>query len=294
MTPRTRFSIALLACACTVSTATAQPSHHHSQMTPQPRHHPHSAPRDDHSHHPASHAAHLPEAVPPLTEADRAAVYRGGAGHATHADAIVAFWLLDQLEWQTGDGDDALSWEASGWIGNDLHQVVWRSEGERSGGDTEAAELTLLWDHDLGPWWSLVAGARHDFKPEAAQTWGAIGLEGTPLYGVETELTVYLGEGGQTAARLEAEYDILLTNRLILQPTAEVSLHGRNDAARAIGSGLSTVEAGLRLRYEIRREFAPYIGVSWTRHYGNSADFVRAAGEEVETARLVIGLRAWY
>lgn len=114
------------------------------------------------------------------------------------------------------------------------------------------------------------------------------------LYDFETEATLYVGEGGQTAARIAGEYDILITNRLILQPTAEVNFYGKNDPSRAVGAGLADAEIGLRLRYELRREFAPYIGLSWTRLYGNTADFAQEEGVAVEDTRLVIGIRAWY
>ena len=126
------------------------------------------------------------------------------------------------------------------------------------------------------------------------QTWAAFGVQGMPLYGLETEATAFLGEGGQSALRLEAEYDLLLTQRWVLQPTAELNLYGRTDESRGIGSGLSDASVGLRLRYEISRQFAPYVGVSWSRAYGNSAELQRAEGEDTSEARLVAGIRFWF
>ncbi|MNR07008.1 Copper resistance protein B precursor [compost metagenome] len=114
------------------------------------------------------------------------------------------------------------------------------------------------------------------------------------LYGFEAQGTAFLGESGQSALRLEGDYDILLTNRLILQPTAEVNLYGRNDQERGVGSGLANTEVGLRLRYEIVPEFAPYIGVTWNRTYGNTADFAREEGEDNDEARFVAGIRLWF
>jgi copper resistance protein B len=114
------------------------------------------------------------------------------------------------------------------------------------------------------------------------------------LYDLETQATAYLGEGGQTALRLKGDYDILLTNRLILQPTAEMNLYGKNDPKRNTGSGLSDTDIGLRLRYEIRREFAPYIGVTWNRSYGKTADYAREEGEDRSETRLVLGVRMWF
>ncbi|CRQ92647.1 Copper resistance protein B precursor [Pseudomonas aeruginosa] len=130
---------------------------------------------------------------------------------------------------------------------------------------------------------------RQDFKPGSPQTWAAFGVQGLALYDFEAEVTAFLGENGQSALRLEGEYDILLTNRLILQPSAEVNLYGRNDPARGIGSGLADSELGLRLRYEIRREFAPYIGVTWNRSYGNSAELARALGATAHAYQVDVG-----
>lgn len=232
--------------------------------------------------------------IAPLTDADRSAVFIDERGHVMHDNAIITFLLLDQLEWRDSDEGEGLGWDITGWIGNDIDRLWIRSEGERSGGETEAAELQLLWGHALGPWWDVVAGVKQGFKPGSAQTWAAVGIQGMVLYGFEAEATLYFGEGGQTAARLAGEYDILLTNRLILQPAAEINFYGKNDRGRALGSGLADAELGLRLRYEIRREFAPYIGLSWTKLYGETADFAAAAGADAEDTRLVVGLRIWF
>lgn len=231
--------------------------------------------------------------IPALTAADRAAVYEDHGGHAVHDSAIHSFFLIDQLEWQDADDGSALSWDASGWIGGDIDRLWLRSEGERLNGKTEEAELQALWGHAISPWWDVVAGVRQDFKPGDSQTWAAFGVQGMALYNFEAEATAFIGEGGQSAARLEGDYDILLTNRLILQPTAEANFYGKNDPARGVGSGLSDTELGVRLRYEIRREFAPYIGVTWNRVYGNTVDYAREEGEDRSEARLVLGLRLW-
>ncbi|MCM2461501.1 copper resistance protein B [Pseudomonas sp. CG7] len=232
--------------------------------------------------------------IPALTAADRAAVYEDHGGHTVHDSAIHSFFLIDQLEWQDADDGSALNWDASGWIGGAIDRLWLRSEGERLNGKTEKAELQALWGHAISPWWDVVAGVRQDFKPGDSQTWAAFGVQGMALYNFEAEATAFIGEGGQSAARLEGDYDILLTNRLILQPTAEANFYGKNDPARGVGSGLSDTELGVRLRYEIRREFAPYIGVTWNRVYGNTADYVREEGEDRSEARLVLGLRLWF
>lgn len=246
-----------------------------------------------------AHAGHPPAGyprapVPPVTDADRAAAFPDLPPHAMHQGGINYLFVADRLEWQDADDGSALAWDLNGWIGGDIDRLAFRSEGERVAGRTESAELQLLWSHAIGPWWESVLGVRQDFKPGPAQTWVAFGMQGMPLYGLETEATAFLGEAGQSALRLSAEYDLLLTQRLILQPAAELNLYGCTDEERGVGSGLSDLELGLRLRYEIRREFAPYLGVSWHRAYGNTADLHRAHGEDLGEARLVAGVRFWF
>ncbi|WP_217474699.1 copper resistance protein B [Stutzerimonas stutzeri] len=232
--------------------------------------------------------------VPTIRDEDRAAAFPELPPHQMHRGGTHFMALADRLEWQDADEGSALAWDLSGWLGGDIDRLAWRSEGERTNGHTEAAELQLLWSHAVSPWWETVVGLRQDFEPGPAQTWAAVGVQGMPLYGVETEVTAFIGERGQTALRLEAEYDMLLTQRWVLQPTAEINLHGRNDESRGVGSGLSEVGAGLRLRYEFSRQFAPYVGISWNRAYGNSADLRHADGEDANEARLVAGVRFWF
>lgn len=232
--------------------------------------------------------------IPRLTDADRAAAFPAVAGHGVHDKTVNSFTLLDKLEYQDADNGSVLSWDAKGWIGGDIDRLWWRTEGERGNGVTESAEVQALWGHAIGPWWEVVSGLRQDFKPGSPQTWAALGIQGMALYNLETEATAFIGENGQTAARLEAEYDILLTNRLILQPSAEANVYGKNDPQRGIGSGLANTEVGLRLRYEIVREFAPYIGVSWSRTYGNTADLADDEGHNTSEARFVAGIRLWF
>jgi copper resistance protein B len=232
--------------------------------------------------------------IPALTEADRTAAFINSDGHTVHDKAINYFFLLDRLEWQNARDGNALNWDFNGWIGGDINRLWLRSEGERSNGKLEEAEVEALWGHAISPWWDVVGGVRHDFKPGKSQTWAAFGLQGLALYNFEAEATAYVGENGQTAARLKGEYDVLITNRLILQPSAEVNFYGQNDRTREIGSGLSGTEFGLRLRYEVRREIAPYVGVTWNRSYGNTADFKRADGRNPTETRLLAGVRMWF
>lgn len=232
--------------------------------------------------------------IPVITSADRAAAFPDLPAHDMHQGSSHFMFVADELEWQDADEGSTLAWDLNGWMGSDIDRLAFRSEGERTNGHTEEAELQLLWSHAIGPWWETVVGVRQDFKPGSPQTWVAFGVQGMPLYGLETEATAFIGEAGQSALRLEAEYDVLLTQRWVLQPKAEINLHGRNDERRGVGAGFSDASVGLRLRYEISRQFAPYLGVTWTRAYGSSADMQRADGEDTSEARLVAGIRFWF
>ncbi|WP_242163218.1 copper resistance protein B [Lysobacter sp. M15] len=232
--------------------------------------------------------------IPEVTDADRAAAFAHAGNHAVHDNTIQYYVLLDRLEAFDADEGTGLEWEAQSWIGTDLNKLWLRSEGERTGGHTEAVDLEVLYGRAFAPWWDLVVGVRHDFEPGDSQDFLAIGVMGLAPYKFEVEATAYLGERGQTAARFEVEYETLLTNRLILQPQIEVNLYGKDDLRRGIGSGLSTAEAGLRLRYEFTRQFAPYIGIVHERAFGRTADFRRDEGEDADDTRLVAGVRIWF
>jgi copper resistance protein B len=202
--------------------------------------------------------------------------------------------LFDQLEWRNTAEGNALAWDAEGWYGGDTDKVWLRSEGERVAGTTQNARVDLLWDHTFARWWSVQAGGRQDFGAGPGRTWAAIGIQGLAPYWFNTEATFYVGEQGRTAIRLKSEYELLFTQRLILQPEAEANLYGKSDPARQLGSGLSDLELGLRLRYEVRREIAPYIGVVWSRQFGGTADRVRESGGNPSDVQLVAGVRAWF
>lgn len=232
--------------------------------------------------------------VPAVSDADRAAAQPPAQTHAVHDNTTQNFVLIDRLEAWNADPGTGMEWEGQGWVGTDLNRLWLRSEGERVGGHLESADLEVLYGRSVARWWDVVAGVRHDFKPGASQDFAAIGVVGLAPYKFEVEATAYLGQSGQTATRFEVEYETLITNRLILQPLVEINLFGQNDARRGIGSGLSTVEAGLRLRYEFTRRFAPYIGVVRERSFGRTADFRRSEGEDIDDTRLVAGVRIWF
>ena len=232
--------------------------------------------------------------IPELTDADRVAAIPPPEDHPVHDNAIHSFFMVNRLEAFDAEEGGGLEWEAQAWIGTDLDKIWLRSEGERVDGHTEAADIEVLYGRPIARWWDLVAGVRHDFEPGGSQDFAAIGVIGLAPYKFEVAATAYVGESGQTAARIEVEYETLLTNRLILQPLVEASFHGKDDARRDIGSGLSTVEAGLRLRYEITRQFAPYVGVVREKAFGRTADYRREAGEDSDDTRFVAGVRIWF
>ncbi len=198
--------------------------------------------------------------------------------------------LVDQLEWRNPDSSQAALWEAEGWYGGDGDKLWVTTEGEHVGGETQNAFAELLWDRVVSRWWNLQAGIRDDFGNGPSRTWAALGVRGLAPYGIDVEATLYAGEAGRTAARLRAEYDLLLTQRLILQPEVEANLYSKADPARQVDSGLSDLDAGIRLRYEIRRELAPYIGIAWTRQ--TDIEPVRAFNT-TSYVQLVAGVRAW-
>jgi len=208
-------------------------------------------------------------------------------------DAPYGLILLDQLEWREHDENNALAWELQAFYGTDYDKVWLETEGEHVSGEEEG-RAELLWDRIISSWWSVQAGVRYDFGEGPARTWASVGMQGLAPYFFEIDAALYLAEQGRTAARFSAGHDLLITQRLILRPELELNLYGKDDPANGIGSGLSDVELGLRLRYEIRRELAPYIGMHWSRKFGKTADLARAVGEDDSDLVIVAGLRAWF
>ncbi|UHQ18871.1 copper resistance protein B [Lysobacter sp. KIS68-7] len=251
----------------------------------------------EHMHHgmkPATKPASAATPVPELTDTDRAGARPPSHDHPVHDNSVHSFVLFNRLEAFDADNGAGQAWQARAWIGTDTDKLWLRSEGERVDARTQSSDLEVLYGRPVARWWDVVAGVRHDFKPGASQDFAALGIVGMAPYKIEMEATAYLGASGRTAARVEAEYDALFTNRLILQPLVELNFNGKDDPQRHVGSGLSTLEAGLRLRYEIDRKFAPYIGVVYERAYGDTADFRRSAGEGAGDTRIVAGVRIWF
>ncbi|WP_410210161.1 copper resistance protein B [Aquirhabdus sp.] len=202
--------------------------------------------------------------------------------------------LVNQLEVARDQGKTIANYDLEGWVGNDNNRLAIKAEGSTSNGDLEDARTELLWRKPVTTFWNTELGVRQDSGAGKDRTWLALGLQGISPYWVDLSGTVYVGDAGRAALRLEATYDWRITQRLILQPTLETNIYSKNDPAREIGRGVSDLQAGLRLRYDITRQFAPYIGVQTEQRYGKTAEYVRAKGESVSQTMAVAGVRLWF
>lgn len=210
-----------------------------------------------------------------------------------HGGSRVSKVQADLLEW--APDSDRYGWEVEGWYGGDINRFAFKTEGEGEvGGPLERAEVQALYSRAIDPWFNLEAGVRYDIRPDPRRTYAVIGIEGLAPYWFEVGAQAFLSNKGEAHLRLEASYDQRITQRLILQPAVEANIAAQDVPELAIGSGLSDVELGLRLRYEFAREFAPYVGVNWERKIGDTAAFSRARGERASVLSLVTGVRFWF
>jgi len=213
-----------------------------------------------------------------------------------HDNEVFATFLADRFEYQTGEGDEVLLWDVQARIGTDYHRLYIEAEGEWriDPDELEEAQIELLYGFNISIFWDLRLGLRHDFEPGPSRTFAAFGLQGLAPYWFEMEITSYVSDDGDISANIEAEYDILLSQRLILQPRFETDIALQEVEENGVGQGFNEIELGLRLRYEFRREFAPYIGVAWSRKLGETADLADDEGEEVNVTSFVAGVRFWF
>jgi len=282
------------------------------------RQRPLSQPTDKHAGHtptngaPSAHQGHEP-GVPDPPIAGPSATAFSGPIHA--ADAIFGAQamapardtvrrehgaitsgtiLIDQFEAVIGKGQNGYAWNAQAWYGGDIDRLWLKTEGEgRFGESPETAEIQALWSRAINPWFNLQAGVRHDFRPVPHRTYATLGLQGLAPYWFEVDSALFLSNKGDLTARLELEYDQRLTQKLIVQPEVELNLAAQNVPELGIGSGLSTAELGLRLRYHFVPEFAPYVGVKYERAFGDTADFRRVQGDKTSGWNFLIGIRSW-
>lgn len=265
----------------------------------------------DHTHmdHAAmGHAMPAPASTAPPPQATQGPVHAADAiwGEAAMARArtlmvremggqmTTAVFYADRLEARLG-GEDGYAWDVEALYGNATDALVLKSEGEGDldGGDVEHADVQAMWGHAITPWFDLQAGVKLDIEPDT-RLHAALGVEGLLPYMIHLEAAAFLSDQGDLTADVEATHDMRLTQRLILQPRVEAQFSAQDIAARGLGSGLTTVEAGLRLRYEITRQFAPYVEIGWERLLGRTGSVARATGDRFENAYAVVGIRVWY
>lgn len=203
--------------------------------------------------------------------------------------------FIDEFEASWSDGEKEYAWNAQGWRGGDINRFWWKSEGEGAfDNELGYAELQLLYSRAISPYFDIQAGLRQSYRPEGDRTDLVVGLQGLAPYWFEVNAEAFLSSEGEFTARAEAEYDLRLTQRLILQPAAEINFAAADIPEFRLASGITGIELGARLRYEIRRDFAPYVGVEWQSAAGETRDLIEASAGDPEAARLVIGLRAFF
>lgn len=203
--------------------------------------------------------------------------------------------MANIAEYQVRKGRNSFEWVVEGWYGGDINRLWVKTEGEGALGEgIETAELQALYSRAIDPYWNVQAGLRYDFKPNPSRVYATIGLEGLAPSFFDVEGALFLSNKGELTARAEASYDQRITQRLILQPRVEFDLAAQNSRKLGVGSGLSEAEFGLRLRYDILREFSPYIGIQYQRAFGKTAKYRREEGEEVGGLQFLIGVRTWF
>ena len=254
---------------------------------------------------PAQSGAALPGAMAPMqggrppTSARDPDAYSGGYQRSTMPNAEAADSLrlgaifLDQLEAVKTEQGSGAAWDLQAWYGGPFNRAWLRSEGNVRNNRVEDASIEALWFRPYHPFWGSQLGVRQDFGDGPNRTWLAVGVQGATPYWYGMEATAYVGEGGRTAARLKASSDLRFTQRLVLRPEMRANLYGRPDTARGLGSGLATLQTELRLRYELRREFAPYIGLAWDRAFGETQKLRRAATGRTDEVKFLLGVKVW-
>jgi len=206
---------------------------------------------------------------------------------------IYVHGLLDQFEARIGT-ENSFRWDGQAWAGTDTNRLWFKSEGTVTNGRVGDGSHQLLYDRPITTYFDLQGGIRYDIDSGPSRGWAAFGIQGLAPQWFDVEATAYVSDSGHFAARLTTFYDVLLTQRLILEPQIELNFYSKSDPGRTIGPGLSDLDAGLRLRYEFTRKFAPYIGVVFEDKFGGTAAFARRQGESVNDVRFVFGIRSWF
>lgn len=214
-----------------------------------------------------------------------------------HDNMLFYTFSADRFEQRFQDGDSVALWDVVGWIGSDYNKLYLESEGEYNTdeGDYESAQMELLYSRNVSTFWDVQAGFRHDFiNGMDDRDFAALGIQGLAPYWFEMDATSYVSDEGDISVVLEVEYDLLLSQRLILQPRFETEVSLQDVEEYNIGSGFNSIELGVRLRYEISRKFAPYVGVSWEQNLGDTKNMLEADGEDTSKTAIVVGMKFWF
>ncbi len=216
-------------------------------------------------------------------------------------DMLRGFLLFDNFEYQVTDGPNALRWDLLGWYGGDTNRLWFKSEGRSAFAPSEERselELQALYGRLISPFFDLQGGIRVDPRLESEgnpdRIYAVLGLQGLAPYQFEVEPTIFFSERGQLVGRFTGTYDILFSQRLILQPRVESNISSKEDKGIGVGSGYNDLELGLRLRYEFRRRFAPYIGVTWKESFGETEKLKQDEGGDKGHFAAVTGIRLWF
>ena len=203
-------------------------------------------------------------------------------------DLLFAKLTIDELERQDND-EKNIAWDTNLWIGYDLDKIYFYSEGEKPKDGSTESENQLVYSKAIAPYWDIQFGVGYDKTEADSQTWGVVAIQGLAPYFFETRGALLIGDSGNLGVRLEAEYEALFTQKLILTPSIALDAYSKDNLTLGLGKGLSNLTAGMRLRYEIKREFAPYVGVEWSKNFGNSADI-----SPLNETYAVGGVRIWF
>ncbi|SFZ97593.1 Copper resistance protein B [hydrothermal vent metagenome] len=203
-------------------------------------------------------------------------------------DPLRTMFIADKFEVLNND-EKTKVWEGSFYIGYDIDKLYLYSAGEATADGLESSQNELVYSRAIAPFWDIQVGIAYDKNIDASKTWAELAIAGLAPYYFETRAALLINGDGNVGLRLDAEYEVLFTQQLILTPSVEADFYTKNDAKLGIGSGLSNIEAGLRLRYEIKREFAPYIGVSWEKTFGNTEEY-----NPINETNFLLGVRFWF
>jgi copper resistance protein B len=215
-------------------------------------------------------------------------------GTGMNDDFRVGMLLIDQIETYHSQDQQGRQWDIEGWYGGDINKLWLFTEGSHRNGWAGESNLEAYWSHAIAAFWDMQLGVREDYGAGPDRHWAAIGIQGLAPYWFEVKAGGYVDPDGRLAARLRTKYELLFTQRLILQPELETNFYSRTDSAHGIGRGLSDLQLGLRLRYEFHRQFAPYLGINWLRRLGRTADYARAENLSESEHQLIIGIRCWF